>query len=81
MNSYEEDDSERPIGEITGSIEEPGRFRIVAYPFDRFVVYVKLDEKDQFIGITEIKLNQQFLSSKQKLASMSFVDVEEFYKD
>ncbi|TFH07473.1 MAG: hypothetical protein E4H14_08420 [Candidatus Thorarchaeota archaeon] len=67
--------------EATGSAEEPRRYRTIAYPFDQYVVYVKVDEEDQFVGITEIRINKQFLSSRQKLASMSSLDVEEFYKD
>ena len=65
----------------TGSDKESERFRIVPYPFGRFVVYVKLNERGEFLGISEIKLSTQFLSSKQKLDRLDYLDVEEFYQD
>ena len=67
--------------EATNSAGEQKRFKLLAYPIDRYVVYVELDEGNRFVGITEIRINKEFLSSKQKLASMAFTDVDEFYKD
>lgn len=80
--TYQEDSSlTSSARQVTGGAEGPGRFRIVAYPFDRYVIYVKLDDSNRFIEITQVAVNKQFLSDKQKLASMSYLDVEEYYRE
>jgi hypothetical protein len=56
--------------------------RIIRYPFDRFEVKVILNDRDQFVGIEEIKINTEFLSLKQKISlSKCTRDIEEYYSD
>lgn len=65
----------------TGSHEEPDDYKIVVYPFDKYQIKVKLTTSNEFIGITEVKINKEFLSHKQKVASQGFHDVDEFYRE
>ncbi|GAI43482.1 unnamed protein product, partial [marine sediment metagenome] len=51
------------------------------YPFDKYLITIKLSPSNEFIGIVEIKVNKDFLSYKQKLPPKGFHDVEEFYKE
>jgi len=65
----------------TGSHEEPDDYKIVVYPFDKYQIKVKLTTSNEFIGIIEVKINKEFLSHKQKVASQGFHDVDEFYRE
>jgi hypothetical protein len=40
-----------------------------------------LTYNNEFIGITEIKINKNFLSFKEKQALKGYHDVDEFYKE
>jgi hypothetical protein len=56
--------------------------RIISYPFDRYEVKVILNDRDQFVGIEEIKIHKEFLSLKQKMSlSKCTRDIEEYYSD
>lgn len=66
----------------TGSGKEaPQHFREITYPFGKYEITVRLSPNDKFIGISEVKINKDFLSFKQKTTSKGFHDVEEFYKE
>lgn len=65
----------------TGSHEVNEEYKIVTYPFDKYEIKVKLTLSDEFVGITEVKVNKEFLSHKQKAVSSGFHDVEELYED
>jgi hypothetical protein len=78
-NNTTDYDELKSIG--TGSHDELDNFKIITYPFDRYQIKVKLTPNNEFIGITEIKINKDFLSHKQRMATLGFHDVEEFYRD
>ena len=59
-------------------------FRVVIYPFDRYLVHVKVGPENEFLGIIEITLNRDFLSTAQRIASikaLGYHDVDEFYRE
>lgn len=56
-------------------------FKIIAYPFEKYEVKIKLSIDNKFLGIMEIKLNKDFLSFKQKMASKGVHDVDKFYRE
>ena len=68
---------------VTGSTSRFHKedIKTIIYPFDKYEITIQLSSTNEFIGITEIKLNQNFLSHKQKLLSRRSQDVDEFYKD
>lgn len=65
--------------EITGSIDEPKPIKTIKYPFDRYLVTIELSSKNEFLGITEIQLNKDFRTYKQKKESQTSLDVEQYY--
>jgi hypothetical protein len=65
----------------TGGREAPENYKLVVYPFGRYLITIKLSLNNEFIGIEEVKVNKDFLSYKQKIPSKGFHDVEEFYRE
>ena len=68
----------------TGSHGDFEEFKIVTYPFDRYLIKVKLTPTNEFIGIVEVSVNKDFLSHQQRLVfltSLGLHDVEEFYEE
>ena len=90
---YNNEESEELEKNITGMIESteleekgtgfigPNEYIIVDYPFDKYIVKVKLTLNHEFIGILEIKINKEFLDFKQKMTSQGYHDVDEFYPE
>lgn len=64
----------------TGSHSSEETKRIV-YPFGKYEIKVELTYSNKFVGIIEVKVNKDFLSYSQKIASTKVHDVDEFYKD
>lgn len=82
MDLYRDDyDYSNPKDQGTGSHNESDDYKIIVYPFDKYQIKVKLTPTNEFIGIVEIKINREFLSHKQKMASKGFHDVDEFYRE
>jgi len=54
-------------------------YKIVVFPFDRYEITIKLSQDNKFCDILEVKINEDFRSYKQKIASRGFHDVEKFY--
>lgn len=55
--------------------------RSIVYPFERFNITVKVSSSNEFVGITEVEINKDFMSYKQKIAQQGYHDVEQFYKE
>ena len=51
----------------------------ITYPFGKYNVTVKVSKDQKFVGISEIRINKDFRSYKQKLVPKGFHDVEDFY--
>jgi len=49
------------------------------YKFEKYEINVALDEFQKFLGITEVKINKDFLESHHKRASK--FDVSQYYED
>lgn len=62
-----------------GSILRKNKSQLV-YPFGKYNITVKLSNKNEFMGISEIRLNKDFRSYKQRLVTKGYHDVEDFYK-
>jgi len=65
----------------TGSAAGTADYKIIDYPFGRYQVRVVVTPTNEFVGILEIKLNQDFRTYREKIAGAGFHDVEEFYRD
>ena len=65
----------------TGSHDLPDDYKIILYPFDKYQITIKLTLSNEFIGITEVKINKDFLSYKQKTSTKGYHDVDKFYPE
>ena len=63
----------------TGSLGEIRDYRIISYPFGRYVIKIKVTANNEFIGIVEVGINKDFLTQKQKISLQGFHDVDKFY--
>lgn len=64
--------------DVTGS-RPAEKFQILRYPFDRFEIFVQLADNGQFRGISEIRINADFLTIEQKIKNIGSAKLEEFY--
>jgi hypothetical protein len=55
--------------------------QFIKYKLGKYEITVEVTLDNKFIGITEIKVNTDFRSYHQKIASTKAFDVEEYYKD
>jgi hypothetical protein len=64
---------------LTG--EEIGEdFRIIEYPFNNFIVKIKVNQSNEFIGIYEIVEAKAFYNFKSEAFNRKKSDFEDFYK-
>jgi hypothetical protein len=64
---------------VTGSLAA-STYKIIAYPFDQYLLTIKLTPDNKFIEVLEIKINKDFLSHKQKMSSLNSIDIESYLK-
>ena len=69
------------FSEGTGKQAELENYKIVDYPFGKYLIKVKLTLKDEFLGILQVKVYKDFLSYEQKITPKGYHDIDEFYKD
>ena len=67
--------------EGTGSHDVSKNYKTIIYPFDKYQIKIKVTPNNEFIGITEVKINKDFLSYKQKIALKGYHDVDEYYRE
>ncbi len=65
----------------TGGHQDLSDCRVVDYAFDKYIVKILVTSANEFVGITEIRINKDFRSYQQKLANIGYHDVDDFYKD
>jgi hypothetical protein len=65
--------------DTTGSIGS-STYKVGIYHFDQFIITVKLTPDNKFLDILAIEVNKDFLSHKQKMASLNNFDVEAYLK-
>lgn len=54
---------------------------IIVYPFGKYEIKIALNERNEFIGVTEVRTNKSFLGFKQKSQLKGYHDVEEYYNE
>lgn len=67
--------------EATGDMTEDYGYKTISYPFDRYEIKVKVTSTNEFVGITEVKINKDFLSHRQRIGTLSYLDVDEYYRE
>jgi len=65
--------------EGTGNTEEVKISKFIKYPFERYVITLELSPNNEFIGISEVTLNRDFRSFREKIASVKSVDAEDLH--
>jgi len=80
MNNYY---NEHNISSVEGTGDNTLRqeLKTITYPFDRFNIEVKVTEANEFIGISSVEVNKDFMSYKDKTSLKGFHDVEKFYQE
>ena len=53
----------------------------LVYRFGPYEITVLLNERNEFIGISEVKVNKEFLSHKQRIKLKGYLDVSQFYDE
>jgi len=56
-------------------------YKEIIFPFGRYEITVKLTPSNEFVGVTAIKINKDFLSHSQKVSALSSWDVDKYYKE
>lgn len=65
----------------TGSFPAP-HSRIISLPYgDAYEVLLRVTDDNRVVRVEEIRVKRDFLSPEQRIASSSYIDVEEFYQD
>ena len=72
---------EMPQTGQTGSSGGYEDCQTIQYPFDKYIIKVKLSLKNEFIGIEEIIINKEFVSYVQQNRVRGFHDTDGFYPD
>jgi len=67
--------------QTTGSNDLLAESKTIIYPFDRFTITVKVSPSNEFMGITEVGINKDFMSYSQKIAQQGYHDVGELYRE
>ena len=80
MNEVTEDFERIEIGS-TGSHSFTEDHKIITYPFYKYRIKVQLTPYNEFVGITEIEIDKDFLSYARKTIPKGVHDVEEFYPE
>jgi len=70
-------DARKDHAQATGSSTPAGR--IVTIQFDRYSIKVKLGSSNEFLGIVEVGLPEDFRSVRQKIESRGSYDVSDLY--
>jgi hypothetical protein len=62
--------------------EQPSEiFRFLVVPFGKYEVTVKLNPMNEFVGITGITINKDFLSDLQRQSQEGYLNVDDFYRE
>ena len=80
-NTFLSEASDSTGGNLTERVTLFEDVKTIVYPFDKYEITVKVSAANEFIGITEVKLNKQFLNFQQKMSASTARDVEEYYQD
>lgn len=74
-------DTQTNITEMTGSFDLDQNIRLIDYAFGPFQVKIRVNESNQFLGITEISINKQFVNPITIANKKGFEEIEEYYKE
>lgn len=69
------------LGGGTGSLDIPEERKTVVCRVGQYEIKVLLTLSNEFLGISEVKISRDFLSSQQKLATPGYIDAGEYYRD
>ncbi len=63
----------------TGGLIFGQNIEYITVSFGKYVVKVRVNEKNEFLGIEEIGVDKEFLSLEQRNASLGSSNVDQFY--
>ena len=65
---------------ITGAPEGIDDIREIQHQFDKYNITILVDKFGKFMGINEVKVNKDFRDIQQRLASIGYLDVDDYYE-
>ncbi len=75
------DDYDKLKNQGTGSQGKTQDYKIIVFPLGKYQIKIILTPTNEFIEVVEVKINKEFLSHKQKIASRGHTDVDEYYPE
>jgi len=54
------------------------QIKVIEYPFERYIIKVGLSPENEFLGITEVKVNKDFRSIENRLRNVKVHNLEEY---
>jgi hypothetical protein len=63
--------------------KESSNQKIIDYPFDRFIIKVRISPTNEFLGIEGVSINKDFLFYTEKLKALSskgYHDIDDYYE-
>ncbi len=63
----------------TGSLFPEQEIEYITIPFGKYMVKVRVNGKNEFLGIEEISVDKEYLSFDQRVKSTGHFDVEKYY--
>jgi len=77
MSKHHEENDDEILDSGTHSHGPPESYVTQVYPFDKYLITVKLSLDGRFIGIEEVQINKDFRSYKQKVSRKIYHYLEE----
>lgn len=78
-NDQQQTNENFSISEGTGSLSDFD-FKFIKKKFGDFEITIKLTLDNKFIDVVALKVQKDFRSIEQKLSSISYHDVDEYYE-
>lgn len=72
-------DDIKSMYDITGEHHE--YYKTIVYSFDKYEIDVQLGSNDEFIGVTGVKINKDFVAYEKKRMPLGYHDVDYLYDE
>jgi len=66
-------------GDPSSTSEKPNNHLIV-YPLGQYEIVIRLSENNSFLDVVEVRVNKDFRSLSQRIASTGHHNAEQFYE-
>ena len=81
MNEVTGTGVESSLRDSTGHLGETSPSNTIVYDFDKYSIVVLVGPRNEFLGIDEVRVHQDFLSLAQRSQRAGAEDVSSYYFD